>query len=214
MNSHPPGTLCTFTLPRWASTMPRVMASPSPARDTGSDSGVRAGSPRKPTSNSRGTSESGNAAALIAHPDDGGGPGAVVAKDATKSNVDGAAGVSVPDRVGNQVRERPIQLTDVAGNGEGSVAVTAQLNALFGGQWLEGRQAVGDDVVEGNPFGCDGERLRTGSGRARIGRPPSSPVDRRRRACACRTTADRRPPRPPAPPSWPASRREECAGRG
>ena len=79
-------------------------------------------------------------------------------RHATKSNVDGAAGVSVPDRVGDQVRERPIQLADVAGNGEGSVAVTAQLNALFGGQWLEGRQAVGDDVVEGNPFGCHGER--------------------------------------------------------
>src|SRR6185295_5711287 len=63
----------------------------------------------------------GDAAALIAHPNDCRGPGAVIAKDATDSNVDDATGVSVPDRVGNQVRECPIQLTDVAGNGEGSV---------------------------------------------------------------------------------------------
>jgi len=100
----------------------------------------------------------GDAAALIAHPDDGRGTGVVVAKDATNRNVDRAAGGSVPDRVGNQIRERPIQLTDVAGNGEGSGPVTAQLNALSGGQWLEGRKTVGDDVVEGNPFGCHGER--------------------------------------------------------
>jgi hypothetical protein len=38
----------------------------------------------------------GDAAALIAHPDDGRGAGVVVAKDATNSNVDRASGVGVP----------------------------------------------------------------------------------------------------------------------
>jgi hypothetical protein len=49
----------------------------------------------------------GDAIALIAHPDNGGG-GVVVAKHGSNSNVDRAVGVGVPDRVGDQVRERSI----------------------------------------------------------------------------------------------------------
>ena len=96
-------------------------------------------------------------AALVAYPDDGGGAGVAIGGRTPDGDVDDATGRGMADCVGDQIGQRPIQLADIAGDGECLVAVTAQLNALLGGQWLQGGETVRDDIVEGDPFGCDGE---------------------------------------------------------
>ncbi len=143
--------------------------------------GVRAGSPRNPTSKTRPSRRRGCRRTRRARTTCG-----RRRRRPRTRDVDDAVGAGVPDRVGDQVGQRPVQLAAVAGDRGRAVAAPGEPDALCGRP--AGRSAARQSDTRSSRATCsvvDARRCRTGCARARTGRRPSSPAGRRERASAC-----------------------------